>query len=108
MPTQPIDAPDIMNALIEASLRSRRAKLLRTARRQRIATRIAFALSGCVALLALAAYFFAGDRSAAVLGAFIAFVTFITTFVAWKNGRRRTADSLRHMGSVEEIVGNLR
>jgi hypothetical protein len=108
MPTQPIDTPDIMDVLIAASLKSRRAKLLRAARRQRIATRIGFALSGCVALLALTAHLVARDREAAILCASMALVTFGISFAAWKAGRKRTADLLRQMGSVEQIVGNLR
>jgi hypothetical protein len=96
MPTQPIDTPDIMDALIAASLKSRRAKLLRAARRQRIAIRVAFGGSACVALLAFAAYL-AGGHSAAVLSAFIALVTFSFACVVWKTSRKTTADSLRQI-----------
>jgi hypothetical protein len=101
MPTQPIDTPDIMDALIAASLQSRRQRLLRNARRQRIATRVGFGGSACVALLALAAYFFAGDRDAAVLCASIAFVTFITPFVAWKAGRKMTDNLLGQLDKLK-------
>jgi VIT1/CCC1 family predicted Fe2+/Mn2+ transporter len=108
MPTQPIDTPDIMNALIDASLRSRRAKLLRSARNQRIRTRVGFGCSGCIALLALAAIFLAHDPKAAVILSLMAIVTFSFAYFVGRSSQKKLADSLRHIGSVEEIVGNLR
>lgn len=101
-------APDVLNALIAASLKSRREALLCSARRRRIATRLSFALSACIALFALAAYFLARNPPAAVLSATIAFIIFITTLVAWENGRTRTAHSLQQMESAEGIVRQLR
>jgi hypothetical protein len=96
MPTQSTVTPEALDALIAASLQSRREALLRSARRQRIATRVAFGLSGLIAL-GVPAALLAGDDNAAVLVASIALITFIVTFVVWKNGRNRTADSLRKM-----------
>ena len=58
----PAATREALDALIAASQQSRREALMRSARRQRIATRVAFGGSACVALLALTAYFFAGDR----------------------------------------------
>jgi|HubBroStandDraft_2_1064218.scaffolds.fasta_scaffold57464_2 hypothetical protein len=101
MPTEPTATPEALDALIAASLQSRRETLLRNARRQRIATRVGFGGSACVALLALAAYFFAGDRDAAVLCASIAFVTFITSFVAWKAGRKMTGNLLVQLDKLK-------
>ena len=75
MPSPLIDTPQALDAAIAASLQSRREKLLRAVRRQRILTRVAFGLSGCVALSALAA-FLAGDPKAAALSAMTASMTF--------------------------------
>jgi Na+/H+ antiporter NhaD/arsenite permease-like protein len=92
----PAATPEALDALIAASLQSRREALLRSARRQRIATKMAFGGSACVALLALTAYI-AGEPSAAVLCAFIALVTFSFACVVWKASRKTTADSFRKM-----------
>jgi hypothetical protein len=43
----PAATPEALDALIAASQESRREGLLRTARRQRIGTRVAFSCSGC-------------------------------------------------------------
>jgi hypothetical protein len=84
------------DAATAAYLKLRRETLLRSARRQRIATRVAFGCSACLAFFALAAYL-AAEHSAAVLGAFIALVNFSFACVVWKASRKTTADSLRQM-----------
>jgi hypothetical protein len=81
---------------IAASLQSRREKLLRAALSQRIRTRVAFGLSGCVAFFALAA-FLAGDPKAAALCALMASVTFGFTCIAAMAGWKKAVDSLREM-----------
>jgi CDP-diglyceride synthetase len=107
MPSQSIGTPDTMDALIAASLQTRRTKLLRAARNQRIRTRFGYGCSGCIALLALAAIFLAHDRQAAVTLSLTAFVTFSFAYFVGRAGQKKLAESLRQMGSVEEIVGNL-
>ena len=107
MPSQSINTPDMMNALIAASLQTRRTKLLRAARNQRIRTRFGYGCSGCIALMALAAIFLAHDRQAAVTLSLTAFVTFSFAHFVGRANQKKLADSLRQMGSVEEIVGNL-
>ncbi len=107
MPGQSIDAPDMMNALIAASLQTRRKKLLRAARNQRIRTRFGYGCSGCIALMALAAIFLAHDRQAAVTLSLIAFVTFSFAYFVGRAIQKKLAESLRQTGSVEEIAGNL-
>jgi hypothetical protein len=108
MPSQPIDTPDILDAFMAANLQSRRAKLVRAARNQRIGTRFAYVCSACVALLALTAIFFAHDPKAAVLLAIIACLTFGFAYVAGQAGRKKLADSLQQMSAAEEIVKSLR
>jgi hypothetical protein len=108
MPSQPIDAPDILDAFIAANLRSRRAKLVRAARNQRIRTRFAYGCSAGVALLALTAKFLAHDPKAAVLLAVIACLTFGFAYVAGQASQKKLADSLQQMGAAEEIVKSLR
>jgi hypothetical protein len=56
--------------------------------------RIALALSGCVALFALAAYLI-GDYAAARICAVTACIAFIFTFVAGTAARKTAAESLR-------------
>jgi hypothetical protein len=107
MPGQSIDTPDIMNALIAASLQTRRKKLLQAARNQRIRTRFGYACSGCIALMALAAIFLAHDRQAAVTLGLMAFVTFTFVYFVGRASQKKLAESLRQMGSVEEIAANL-
>lgn len=107
MPSQLIDTPDIMNALIAASLQTRRAKLLRAARNQRIRTRFGYGCSGCIALMAWAAIFLAHDRQAAVTLSLMAFVTFSFAYFVGRASQKKLAESLRQMGSVEKIAGNL-
>jgi hypothetical protein len=108
MPSQPIDAPDVLDAFIAANLRSRRAKLVRASRNQRIRTRFAYGCSACIALLALTADFLAHDPKAAVLLAIIACLTFGFAYVAGRAGQKKLADSLQQMGAAEEIVKSLR
>jgi len=104
---QPMATPDIMNALIAASLQTRRAKLLRAARNQRIRTRFGYGCSGCIALMALAAILLAHDPHAAVILSLMAFVTCSFAYFAGRASQKKLADSLRQMRSVEEIVGNV-
>ncbi len=92
-----IDTPQALDAAIVASRHTRREKVVRAARNQRIRTRVAFGLAGCIAILALVAFFFAGDHEAAAVIAMIACVTFGVTFTAGKAGQKKSADSLREM-----------
>ena len=80
-----------------ASRYTRREKLVRAARNQRIRTRVAFGLAGCITIFALVAFFFTGDHEAAAVSAMIACVTFFVTFTAGKVGQKKSADSLREM-----------
>jgi hypothetical protein len=96
MPSPLIDTPQALDAAIAASLQSRREKLLRSVRSQRILTRVAFGLSGCAALCALAA-FLVGDPKAAAFSAMMTCVTFSFTYIAGKAGRKKAVDSLREM-----------
>jgi hypothetical protein len=97
-----------MDALIAASLQTRRAKLLRAARNQRIRTRFAYGCSGCIALLALAAIFLAHDNEAAVTLSIMAILTFSFAYFVGRANQKKLAESLRQMGSVEKIAGRLR
>jgi hypothetical protein len=95
-----IDAPQALDAAIAARLQLHREKLLRAERRRRILTPVCFGLSGCIAILALAAFFLAHDREAARSGAAIACVTLsMTTFAyfAAKSARNKAIDSAREM-----------
>lgn len=76
-----MDAPQVLEAEIATLLRRRREKLLRAEQRRRILTAITFGLSGCIVILALAAFFVAHDREAARIGAAMACVALsMTTF----------------------------
>jgi hypothetical protein len=97
MPSPLIDTPQALDAAIAASRHARREKLVRAVRNQRIRTRVAFGLSGCIALFALVAFFFAGDHEAAAIIAMMACVTFGVTYAAGKTGRKKAIDSLREM-----------
>jgi len=97
MPSPLIDTPQALDAAIAANRRARREKLLRAVRNQRIRTRVAFGLSGCVAVLALIAFFFAGDKQAAASIGFMASMTFAITYFAGKAGQKKALDSLREL-----------
>jgi hypothetical protein len=96
MPPQPIDTPDILDALIAANVRSRMEKLVRAARRQKILSRVAVGLSGLIAL-GIPAALLAGDRQAARSIAVMFCLTLSFTYVAGKAGRKKALDSLRQM-----------
>jgi len=108
MPDEPLDTPDILDAFIAANLRSRRAKLVRAARNQRIRTRFAYGCSACVALLALTANFLAHDPKAAIVLGMIACLTFGFAYIVGQASQKKLADSLQQMGAAEEIVKSLR
>ena len=74
MPIPLIETPDALDAAIAASLQTHRDNLLRRVRNQGIRTRIALALSGCIALFALAAYLI-GDHAATRFCALTAHLT---------------------------------
>jgi hypothetical protein len=94
MPTSLIDALDALDAATAASLQARREKLARGVRNQRIRTRIALGLSGCVALCALAAYLI-GDYAAARGCGMTACVVFAFTCIAGAAARKKAVDALR-------------
>jgi hypothetical protein len=91
MPSQ--HTPDKLDALIAASLQSRREKLQRRAQNQKTRMLIALALSGCVALFALAAHLI-GDHAAARSLAMTAYL-FGFTCVTGLAARKRAVDALR-------------
>jgi hypothetical protein len=64
---------------------------------QRIRSRVAFALSGCIALFALAALFLAGDREAATILAMMTCVAFAVSSSAGKAGLKKAVDWLQEM-----------
>ncbi len=97
MTSPSIDTSQALDAAIAASRQARREKLVRAVRNQRSRTRVAFGLSGCVAIFALVAFLFAGDHEAAAIIAMIACVTFGVTYSAGKTGQKKAADSLREM-----------
>jgi hypothetical protein len=94
MSDQSIDTPQALDVAIAAGLQSRRERLIRAVRIQRIRIRAAYGLSACVALCALAA-FVAGDPKAAAISAVTACVTFSFTFIAGEAGRKQAVDALR-------------
>ena len=93
MPMQPIDTPELLDAALAVSLQTRREKLARAVRNQRILMRVAFGLSGCIAIFALAAYLI-GDYAAARGCATAACVTFALTYFAGMAVRKNAAESL--------------
>jgi uncharacterized membrane protein YadS len=100
MSTPLVDTPHALDAAIAARLQLRRERLLRAERNRRILTPVAFGLSGCTAILALAAFFLARDREAARSCAAIACVSLsITTFAyfAAQSARMKAVDSAREM-----------
>jgi di/tricarboxylate transporter len=94
MPNPLTDTPDALDTAIAASLQARHEKLLRRARNQRIRMGIALALSGCVALFALAAYLI-GDYAAARFCAMTACIAFAFTFITGAAARKRAVEALR-------------
>jgi hypothetical protein len=94
MPEQLTNTPQELDAALAVSLQARREKLLRRARIQRIRTYIAFGLSGCIAVFALAAYLI-GDYAAARFCAMTACVTLAFTYFAGISARKNAAESLR-------------
>jgi membrane protease YdiL (CAAX protease family) len=97
----PDDAPDILDALIAATLKSRVENLVRAARRQRILSRVAMA-GAALAVLGVPAALLAGDRLAASIIAVIACVTLAFTYLAGRAGRKKALESLRQLGQSAE------
>jgi hypothetical protein len=95
------DTPDILDALIAASLKSRVEKLVRAARRQRILSRVALGAAALIFLGAPAALL-AGDRRAAITIAITACVTLTFTYFAGKVGRKKALESLRQLSQSAE------
>jgi hypothetical protein len=96
MPDSLIDTPDALDAAIESARQTRRRRLLRATRNQKIRTRVALGFAACTSLFALAAFVY-GDREAATVIALLACLTFGSTYVAGKAGRRKVADSVREL-----------
>jgi hypothetical protein len=86
MPSPIIDTPQALAAAIEASAQSRREKLLRTARGERI--RLADVLSGLVAILACAELIIEPKRAG--FAAFIACLSIASVYIG-RNARRQQA-----------------
>jgi hypothetical protein len=91
------DIPQAFDAAIAANEHARREKLVRAVRNQTIRTRVAFALSGCVAVFALAAFFVAGDIEATAIIAMIACVSFGFAFIAGRANQKKAVDALREV-----------
>ena len=99
MATQ-IATPEALDDLIAASLQTRRDKLVRAARNQRIRTRFAYGCSGCIVLLALAALFLARDPDAGAILTTMALVTLTFAYLAGRVNQKKLADSLREMDQL--------
>jgi hypothetical protein len=94
MPSPLSDIFDALDAAIVASRQTRREKLLRRVRNQRIRMGIALGLSGCIALLALAAYLI-GDYAAARFCAMGACMVFAFTCISGAAARKNAVAALR-------------
>jgi hypothetical protein len=95
------ETPDILDALIAASLKARVENLVRAARRQRMLSRVA--LSGAVlVVLGVPAALLAGDRLAATIIALIASLALGFAYLAGKAGRKKALESLRQLGQSAE------
>ena len=92
-----IDTPQALDEAIAASRQSRREKVVRAIRNQRIRTQVAFALAACIFLSALVAFFAARDSRAATLLFVIATITSFTTAPAGNAGRKKSLNSLQEM-----------
>jgi fatty acid desaturase len=92
-----INTPQALDEAIAASRQSRREKLVRAIRNQRIRTRVAFALAAFVFLLAFVAFFVAHDLRAAMLLLMIGTVTSVTTAAAGNAGRKKSLNLLQEM-----------
>lgn len=92
-PDQPARWPPHTGPRASASLQTRREKLVRGVRNQRIRMGIALALSACIALFALAAYLI-GDHAAARFCAMVACVVFAFTSITGLAARKRALDAL--------------
>jgi hypothetical protein len=92
-----IDTLQALDEAIAASRQSRREKLVRAIRNQRIRTQVAFALAACVFLLAFVAFFVARDSRAAMLLSMIGTIASITTAAAGNAGRKKSLNSLQEM-----------
>jgi hypothetical protein len=90
-----INTPQALDAAIAAGREARREKLLRTVRNQRIRIRVVLAMSGCVAIGALAAFFLADDREAAAVIAMMAFVSAIFAIISGQAARKKVLESSR-------------
>ncbi len=89
------NAPQEMDAALAASLKTRRERLQRAVRLQRIRMRISMGLSALIAIFALMAYLI-GDLAAAKLCALIAVVTFVFAYVVGTAARKHAAEALRN------------
>ncbi len=92
-----IDTPRALDEALAASRQSRREKLVRAIRNQRIRTQVAAALAACVLLLALVAFFVARDSKAAMLLFMIGTITSFATAAAGNAGRKKSLNSLQEM-----------
>ena len=96
MPSSLDDARQVLDDAIAASRQTRRRKLLRAVRRQRIRTGVVFGLAACMTLMALAA-FMAGDREACIIIGLMTCWTFGFALVAGKIGRKSALEALQEM-----------
>lgn len=99
MPTPLTNTPDALDAATAASLQSRREKLLRRVRNQRIRMRIALGLSGCIAVFAFTAYLI-GDYTAAKFCALIALISFVFNSVSGMAARKAVLEALQRFDQL--------
>jgi hypothetical protein len=92
-----IDTPEALDEAIAASRQSRREKLVRAIRNQRIRTQVAFALAACIFLLGFVAFFVARDSRAAMLLFMIGTITSFTAAAAGNASRKKSLNSLQEM-----------
>jgi hypothetical protein len=96
MPEQLIDTSQDLDAALAASLQSRRERLERAVRNQRLRMRVAFASSGLIAIFAVTALLAKDSKAAAFLAA-MACVTFAFVGMSGIAARKRVAEALREL-----------
>jgi hypothetical protein len=96
MPSPLTDISNPLDAATTASLHARRERLQRRVRNQRIRTRIALGLSGCIAIFGIAAYLIR-DYPAARSCAMMACVVFAFTLIGGAAARKKAVEALREI-----------
>lgn len=97
MPSSLIANPQALDAAIAASRQARRDQLVRTVRNQRIRTRVAYSLAGCIVLFAILSFFVAHDSEAAICLSMMAAITVFVVAAAGSARRKRALNALQEM-----------